>query len=250
MLIIVIVLVTIFFFFQSLDDVKKMVGLCGPILFIILGVLLSKHRNAIPWRVVVHGLLGQLILGVISIRLDFGSRIFECAAKKVVAFLNFTNYGARFVYGNRICDEYVFAFALLAVIFFFSVVTSIMYYLGIMQKILGVFGGILQFTVGTTVCESVNAVGNTFLSMLESPLMIRPYIPILTLSELHTVCTSGFCTVAGSVLGAYVTFGASPKYLITASVMAAPGSLAFSKLFYPEVEESNTTVDNIVFEKS
>lgn len=250
MLIIVIVLVTIYFVFQSLDDVSKMVGLCGPILFIILGVVVSKHRKAIQWRIVVHGLLGQLIFGIISLRFDLGSRVFECAAEKVVTFLNFTQFGSRFVYGNRICDEFVFAFALLAVIFFFSVVVSILYYLGVMQSVLGVLGGILQFTVGTTVCESVNAVANIFLSMLEGPLMIRPYIEILTLSELHTICTSGFCTVAGSVLGAYVTFGASAKYLITASVMAAPGSLAFSKLFYPEVEESKTSTENIVFVKS
>ncbi|XP_034476923.1 solute carrier family 28 member 3 isoform X2 [Drosophila innubila] len=131
-----------------------------------------------------------------------------------------------------------------------TVATSILYYLGAMQFFLGAFGFLLQSTVGTTVCESVNACGNVFLGMSESPLMVRPYIELLTNSELHCICTSGFATVAGTVLGAYISFGASPAYLITASVMAAPGGLAIAKLFYPETEESKTKADNIQLERS
>lgn len=250
MLVVVIVLVVAYLGFECRDDANKLVGISGPLLFILLGIAISKKRSAIPWRIVVHGLLGQLILGILCIRLKVGRDIFNCAGEKVSRFLRFTDYGARFVYGDRICDEYVFAFAILAVIFFFSVVTSILYYLGFMQFILGAFGYILQAMVGTTVCESVNAVGNVFLGMSESPLMIRPYIQYLTMSELHCICTSGFATVAGTLLGAYISFGASPAYLITASVMAAPGGLAIAKLYWPETEESLTKSDNIQLEKS
>ncbi|XP_034108373.1 solute carrier family 28 member 3 [Drosophila albomicans] len=250
MLIVLLALVGIYLGFECRDDGRKAIGLLGPVVFILLGVLVSKSRRDIPWRVVVHGILGQLILGILCIRLQVGRDIFICAGKKVTRFLSFTEHGSRFVYGDRICDEFVFAFAILAVIFFFSVVTSVLYYLGAMQFILGAFGFFLQATVGTTVCESVNAVGNVFLGMSESPLMIRPYIKKLTKSELHCICTSGYATVAGTVLGAYISFGASAAFLITASVMAAPGALAFAKLFYPETEESQTKSDNIELEKS
>ncbi|SPP74440.1 solute carrier family 28 member 3 [Drosophila guanche] len=249
-LLIVIVLAVAYLIFECRDDMNKLMGLAGPVVFLLIGFAASKHHKAIPWRIVTHGILGQLLMGILCLRLAFGRDFFDCAGEKVTVFLNFAGHGARFVYGDRICDEFVFAFAILAVIFFFSVVTSCLYYLGVMQFILGAFGFLLQSMVGTTVCESVNAAGNVFLGMSESPLLIRPYIDILTMSELHTICTSGYATVAGTVLGAYISFGASPAYLITASVMAAPASLAFSKLFYPETEESQTRSENIQLEKS
>lgn len=119
-----------------------------------------------------------------------------------------------------------------------------------MQWFLFKLGWMLQSLLGTTVCESVNAAGNIFLGQTESPLVIRPYIKILTHSEIHAVMTSGFSTVSGSVLAAYISFGAQPQHLITASVMAAPASLFFSKLVYPETEETNTSAGNIQMEKS
>ncbi|XP_016930695.2 uncharacterized transporter YutK isoform X1 [Drosophila suzukii] len=250
MLLIVVSLAVAYLGYECRYDGTKAIGLLGPVTFLLIGFAVSKHHKRVPWRIVTHGLLGQLLLGIFCLRAPFGRSIFECLGEKVTLFLGSANYGARFVYGDRICDEYVFAFAILAVVFFFSVVTSIMYYLGWMQFILNALGFLLQAMVGTTVCESVNAAANIFLGMSESPLVIRPYILILTVSELHTICTSGYATVAGTVLGAYVSFGASPAFLIAASVMAAPGSLAFSKLFYPETEESLTRSDNIQLEKS
>lgn len=119
-----------------------------------------------------------------------------------------------------------------------------------MQWVLLKLGWILQSILGTTVCESVNAAGNIFLGQTESPLIIKPYIKILTHSEIHAVMVSGLSTVSGSVLAAYISFGAQPQHLITASVMAAPASLFFSKLVYPEVEVSNTSANNIQLEKS
>ncbi|KAH8320784.1 hypothetical protein KR067_009970 [Drosophila pandora] len=250
MLVVVIVLSTLYLIFECRDDWGKTRGLAGPIVFIAVGFAVSKHHKMVPWRIVVHGILAQLLLAILCLRWEFGRAVFQCMGEKVTTFLSFARFGARFVYGDRIVDEFVFAFAILAVVFFFSVVTSILYYLGWMQAFLGVLGSLLQSTVGTTTCESVNAVGNIFLGMSESPLMIRPYINVLTVSELHSICVCGYATVAGSVLGAFVSFGANPAYLIAASVMAAPSALAFSKLFYPETEESQTRADNIKLSKS
>lgn len=138
----------------------------------------------------------------------------------------------------------------LPVIFFVSLIISILYYWGAMQWIVLKLGWILQSLLGTTVCESVTCSANIFLGMSESPLLIRPYIKILTHSEIHAIMASGFATVSGSVLAAYISYGAEPAHLITSSVMAAPAALCFSKLFYPETEESKTKSNNMVMEKS
>lgn len=190
-------------------------------------------------------------MGVLFIRWPVGRSIFQCFGEKVSQFLDFGKAGAEFVYGQYIVWELgVFAFAILSIIYFFSLWVSVLYYLGAMQWFLFKLGWILQSIMGTTVCESVNAAGNIFLGQSESPLIIRPYIKYLTHSELHAIITSGFSTVSGSVLAAYMSFGAEPAHLITASVMAAPASLFFSKLVWPETEESKTSSNNIQLEKS
>lgn len=119
-----------------------------------------------------------------------------------------------------------------------------------MQVIVQKLGWILQALLGTTVCESVMSAGNIFLGITESAFLIQPYIRLLTHSEFHAILSSGFATVAGTLLGAYVSFGAESSHLITSTVMAAPGALCFSKLFWPETEESQTKADNLVLEKS
>ncbi|XP_068151570.1 uncharacterized transporter YutK isoform X2 [Drosophila tropicalis] len=250
MTLLVIILTLGYLLFECRSDFRKSAGLLAPLFCVLVGFICSKHRRFIQWRIVIHGILGQLVLGIICIRFEFGKEIFMCIGDKMSTFLLFANHGARFVYGDRICDDYVFAFAILAMIFFSSVAVSCLYYLGIMQFFLGVIGWLLEATVGTTVCESINAVGTVLLGMSESPLLIKPYIPLLTVSELHSICVSGYSNVAGTVLGAYIAFGVPPGFLYTASVMAAPASLAFSKLFYPETEQSLTRSDNIVLIES
>lgn len=167
------------------------------------------------------------------------------------SFLDYAKEGAIFVYGKDIVVNFaVFAFSVLTVIYFFSLMISMLYYLGAMQWVVIKMGWVLQSILGTTVCESVNAAANIFLGQSESPLLIRPYIQKLTLSEMHAIMASGFATVSGSVLAAYITFGADPANLITASVMAAPASLCVAKLVYPETEESQTTKKNMEIAKS
>lgn len=198
----------------------------------------------------MFGFVFQLILGIICIRWETGRQIFECLGKKVETFLIYSRDGASFVFSSELVDKDIFAFAIMPTIFFFSFCISILYYLGAMQWFVLKLGWILQSVVGTTVCESVTAAANIFLGMSESPLLIRPYIKYLTYSEVHSIMTSGFATVSGTVFAAFIAYGAEPSNLITASVMAAPAALCFSKLFYPETEESKTTTSNIQMEKS
>lgn len=177
--------------------------------------------------------------------------IFQCFGNKVAEFLDYGKQGAAFVFGEFLVNEQnVFAFTALPTIFFFSLCISVLYYLGTMQWVLFKLGWILQSILGTTVCESVNAAANIFLGMSEGPLIIKPYIKVLTESEIHAIMVSGFATVSGTVLAAYISFGAEPAHLITASVMAAPASLFFSKLIWPETEETKTSSGNIAMEKS
>ncbi|XP_073845608.1 concentrative nucleoside transporter 2 [Musca autumnalis] len=247
---ILLIALAIFLYFETKDETQKLTSLVAPCFFILCGYLFSTDRSAIKWRVVITGITCQFILGVICIRWSVGRSIFECVGNKTATFLAFADEGSRFVYGDNIINQGVFAFAILSVIFFFSFFISILYYMGVMQWVVMKLGWILSQILGTTVCESVTAAANIFLGMSESPLLIRPYIKILTASEIHSIMVSGFATVSGTVLAAYLSFGASPAHLITSSVMAAPATLAISKLYMPETEESKTSADNIQLEKT
>ncbi|ELK09103.1 Solute carrier family 28 member 3 [Pteropus alecto] len=132
----------------------------------------------------------------------------------------------------------------LPIVVFFSTVTSMLYYLGLMQWIIRKIGWIMLVTMGSSPIESVVAAGNIFVGQSESPLLVRPYLPYITRSELHAIMTAGFSTIAGSVLGAYISFGVSSTHLLTASVMSAPASLAVAKLFWPETETPKITLKN------
>lgn len=152
-------------------------------------------------------------------------------------FLSYTLAGSSFVFGDLLVKD-VFAFQALPIIIFFGCVMSILYYLGLVQWVVQKIAWFLQITMGTTATETLAVAGNIFVGMTEAPLLIRPYLADLTFSEIHAVMTGGFATISGTVLGAFISFGVDASSLISASVMAAPGALALSKLVYPEVEES------------
>lgn len=245
----------VFVYFETRDQTERLISLSGMAFLMVISLLLSKHPTKVNFRPVVLGVIFQFLLGLFCIRWEVGRSIFSCVGDKVATFLNYTAAGASFVYGSVLVgggeNEYaIFAFSVLSVIYFFSFCISILYYLGAMQWVVLKLGWILQSILGTTVCESVIAAANIFLGMSESPLLVRPYLKDLTHSEIHSIMTSGFATVSGTVLAAYISFGANPAHLITASVMAAPGALCFAKLIYPETEESKTRSDNIQMEES
>ncbi|XP_024877586.1 solute carrier family 28 member 3 [Temnothorax curvispinosus] len=248
-LIILIAIIT-FLIIDTAGSRYRLTSILCVIVILGLGWMFSKHPGQIDWRPVIWGLILQFIFGLIMLRWSVGHSIFDCVSGKVVTFLDYAKAGANFVFSKEIVGEGVFAFAVLPVIFFFSFVVQIMCYLGIMQWIIVKLGWILQSIMGTTLCESLSAVANPFIGMSESPLLIKQYINQLTSSELHAILSSGFSTVSGTVLAAYIEFGAKPVHLITASIMSAPTSLAYSKLFYPETEQSLTKSENIKLEKS
>ncbi|XP_012522524.1 solute carrier family 28 member 3 isoform X2 [Monomorium pharaonis] len=248
-LIILIAIIT-FLVIDTANSRYRLLSILCMIVVLGLGWIFSKHPGQVRWRPVIWGLILQFVFGIITLRWAVGRSIFQCVSGKVVTFLDYAKVGAAFVFSEDIVGKGVFAFAVLPVIFFFSFMVQIMCYLGALQWIIMKLGWILQSIMGTTLCESLAAVANPFIGMSESPLLIIPYINQLTSSELHAILGSGFSTVSGTVFAAYIAFGAKPAHLITASLMSAPASLAFSKLFYPETEPSLTKFKNIQLEKS
>lgn len=246
---VILALVVLFLVFDTKGERERLISLIGLFVLLLLGALFSRHPGKIRWRPVLVGLLLQFAFGLFTLRWKTGQLIFECFGNKTTTFLSYTNAGAGFVYGELLLENNVFAFKVLPVIFFFSFFVQILYYWGAMQWIVLKLGWIIQATMGTTVCESVNTAASIFLGQSESPLIIKPYIKDLTKSEIHAIMTAGFATVSGTVLAAYISYGVNASHLLTASIMSAPAAMCYSKLFYPESEESKTKLDNIRLEK-
>ncbi|XP_049708531.1 sodium/nucleoside cotransporter 1 isoform X1 [Elephas maximus indicus] len=216
---------------------EQLVSFAGICIFILLLFACSKHHHAVSWRAVFWGLGLQFALGLFVIRTEPGFIAFQWLGDQIQIFLSYTEEGSIFVFGEALVKD-VFAFQVLPIIVFFSCVMSVLYYVGLMQWVILKIAWLMQVTMGTTATETLSVAGNIFVSQTEAPLLIRPYLADMTLSEVHVVMTGGYATIAGSMLGAYISFGVDAASLIAASVMAAPCALALSKLVYPEVEES------------
>ncbi|XP_065139182.1 sodium/nucleoside cotransporter 1 [Paramisgurnus dabryanus] len=218
---------------------EQLISFGGVCLFVIVIFLFSAHRTAVRWRTVFWGLGLQFAIGLFVIRTEPGLKAFEWLGEQVQTFLNYTKAGSSFVFGNLI--ENIFAFQALPIVVFFSSVMSVLYYLGVMQWIIMKIAWVMQVTMGTSPTETLSVAGNIFVGQTEAPLLIRPYLKDMTKSEIHAVMTGGFATIAGSVMGAFISFGIDASALISASVMAAPCALSISKLSYPETEKSKFT---------
>nr|XP_061812805.1 sodium/nucleoside cotransporter 1-like [Nerophis lumbriciformis] len=223
----------------GLDTIKRpeqFISFGGVCMFILLVFLFSAHRTAVTWRPVFWGLGLQFCIGLFVIRTEPGLIAFQWLGRQVQIFLDYTKVGSSFVFGDLING--IFAFQALPIIVFFSSVMSVLYFLGLMQWLILKISWIMQITMGTSPTETLSVAGNIFIGQTEAPLLIRPYLEGMTKSEIHAVMTGGFATIAGSVMGAFISFGIDASSLISASVMAAPCALAFSKLSYPETEET------------
>uniref|UniRef100_A0A9J8B618 Sodium/nucleoside cotransporter n=1 Tax=Cyprinus carpio carpio TaxID=630221 RepID=A0A9J8B618_CYPCA len=216
---------------------EQLISFAGVCLFIIAIFLFSAHRTAVSWRTVFWGLGLQFAIGLFVIRTEPGLIAFEWLGKQI--FLDYTKAGSSFVFGDLY--ENIFAFQALPIVVFFSSVMSVLYYLGVMQWVITKISWVMQVTMGTSSTETLSVAGNIFVGQTEAPLLIRPYLKDMTDSEIHAVMTGGFATIAGSVMGAFISFGIDASSLISASVMAAPCALAISKLSYPETEKSKFT---------
>ena len=235
-------------------------GIIGMVFLIFISFLLSNNRKAINWKTVSFGLLIQLILAISVLKISWVQSIFEFAGKIFVKILEFTMEGTKFLFGDLVSmDNFggVFIFAILPTVIFFAALTSVLFYFGIIQKVVKLMALLLSKVLGVSGPESLSVAGNIFLGQTESPLMIKAYLEKMTKSEILLVMIGGMATVAGGVLAAYIGFlgGDDPelkvfyaKHLLTASVMAAPGAIVISKILYPETEKIDTNV-NISQEK-
>ncbi len=235
-------------------------GIIGMVFLIFISFLLSNNKKAINWKTASFGLLIQLILAIGVLKIGWVQSIFKFAGKIFVKILEFTMEGTKFLFGDLVSmDNFggVFIFAILPTVIFFAALTSVLFYFGIIQKVVKLMALILSRVLGVSGPESLSVAGNIFLGQTESPLMIKAYLEKMTKSEILLVMIGGMATVAGGVLAAYIGFlgGADPelkifyaKHLLTASVMAAPGAIVISKILYPETEKIDTNV-NISQEK-
>ncbi|UJR10076.1 hypothetical protein I4U23_014298 [Adineta vaga] len=219
---------------------RNYVSLIGIVILILLGTLGSKYPHRIRWKTVFYSFVIQFLLATIVIRSEFGFRFFEFLGKEVSKFMHNADAGAVFVFGKTY-EEHFFVFKLTSIIIFLGSIINVLYYLGVMQYIIGKIAWSMQKCLNTTAAESMTAAANIFVGMSEAPLMIMPLVPKMTTSELHSVLVGGFATMAGSVLATFIFFGVPANHLIAASVMAAPGALGFAKLLLPETHQSKTT---------
>ncbi|MBK5280014.1 MAG: NupC/NupG family nucleoside CNT transporter [Bacteroidia bacterium] len=224
-------------------------GLFGLLFIVGVAFLLSGNRKKIDWRLVVVGLIIQIVIGLLIAKVGFVRLGFEFVSEKFVIFLSFAKEGSRFVFGELADDTsnlgFIFAFQALPTVIFFSAVTAGLYYLGFLQKIVYGFAWIMTKSMRLSGSESLSAAANIFMGQTEAPLLVRPFIATMTRSELFCLMVGGMATIAGSVLATYVGLlgGGTLEektlfatYLLCASIMNAPAAIVLSKIFMPQVE--------------
>jgi len=219
-------------------------GLLGIITVLAIAFLLSSNRKSIKLRTVLGGLAIQFIFAFIVLKWETGRNILQKVSMGVQNVIDYANEGVNFLFGGIFQAEnigMVFAFQVLPVVIFFSSLISVLYYLGIMQWVIKILGGGLSKLLGTSNAESLSAAANIFVGQTEAPLVIKPYIKILTKSELFAVMVGGLASVAGSVLIGYSLMGVPLEYLLAASFMAAPAGLVLAKVMMPETEVPKDT---------
>lgn len=242
---------------------NRLRGLIGIVAILGIATLMSNNRRKIKVRLVAWGLGLQLVFAMVILWTPPGRWLFDGARVAVAKLLGFTDYGAGFIFGNlyngvaavggqgplSLVDAssgdlvgigIIFAFHILPTIIFFGSLMSVLYHLGVMQAVVRGIAWVMTRTLGTSGAESLSAASNIFVGQTEAPLVVKPYVNDMTMSELTAIMTGGFATVAGGVMAAYVRFGVDAGHLLAASVMAAPGGLMLAKIIYPETEVPRT----------
>jgi CNT family concentrative nucleoside transporter len=236
-------------------------GLLGLFVLLTIAVVCSANRKNIAWKTVGIGLLIQLMIAIGILRIGWIQSIFEALGKLFVSILDFTNAGSVFLFGDLMnADSYgfIFVFQILPTIVFFASLTSLLFYMGVIQVVVKFLALVLTKILKISGAESLSVIGNIFLGQTEAPLMIKAYLERMNKSEILLVMIGGMATVAGGVLAAYIGFlgGDDPvmrlefaKHLLAASVMAAPGAIVIAKILYPQTElinnEVSVSIENI-----
>jgi CNT family concentrative nucleoside transporter len=234
-------------------------GLAGVIVFIAIVAAFSRNLRAVSWRTVGWGLALQIGLALFILKLEIGGVrpgyvFFNKIADLVKQFLEFTNAGSQFVFGSlanpAVLEKglgagngFVFAFTALPTIIFVSSFFTVLYYFGVLQFIVRIFARAMQFAMRTSGAETLSAAANVFMGQTEAPIIVKPYVPGMTRSELLAMMVGGMATISGGVMAVYIALGADPVAILTTSVMAAPCGLYLSKILYPETEEPATRGD-------
>lgn len=233
-------------------------GMIGILFLTGVLFLLSNNRKKISWKLVVSGILFQILFGVLVLKVPFVASLFDYVSNFFVEVLNYTRKGSEFVFGSLLDTKsygFVFAFQILPTILFFSALTSILYYLGLLQKVVYGLSWLLGRIMKISGAENLSASANIFLGQTEAPLLIKPFLEGMTRSELLCVMVGGMATTAGGVMAAYVGFlgGDDPaqqlffaKHLLASSIMSAPAAIVTAKMMIPQTEEvdSNLKVNN------
>jgi CNT family concentrative nucleoside transporter len=245
----------------DISFVSVLRGIVGIAVVVSIAFLFSEKKSKIPWKIVGIGLLFQIVLAFLILNpfgvsfLEYFRLGFQLLGKMFVAILDFSKAGADFLFGSFLDTEkhgFLFAFQVLPTIIFFSALTSLLFYLGVIQKIVYYFALIMTKVLNLSGAESLSVAGNIFLGQTESPLMIKAYLAKMSRSELLLVMTGGMATLAGGVLAAYIAFlgGDDPierlifaKHLLAASFMAAPGAVIISKILIPQTQEIDSNVE-------
>jgi CNT family concentrative nucleoside transporter len=230
-------------------------GIFGIIVLFLIAYLFSENRKAISWKVILIGLIIQILLAIGILQVPFIQAFFEFIGKIFVKILDFTRDGTNFLFGSFLDTSkfgFIFAFQILPTIIFFSALTSVLFYLGVIQKVVWALAWLMTKAMKLSGAESLSVAGNIFLGQTESPLMIKAYLPKMNNSEMFLVMVGGMATVAGGVLAAYIGFlgGDDPvqrllfaKHLLAASILAAPGAVIISKILVPQTEKVDKDVD-------
>jgi CNT family concentrative nucleoside transporter len=226
-------------------------AVAGVFCFFGLVAMFSTNLRAVNWRTIGWGVALQIVLAVLVLKVPFVNDLFNAAKVVVVNFISFSDKGAEFVFGNlaRPGDlalnpgkEFLFMFAFKALppILFVSAFFTVLYHFGVLQRIVRLMARVMVHLMGTSGAETLSVSANVFMGQTEAPLIVRPYVPRMTKSELFALMTSGFAHISGGMMVVYINYGADPVAVLTTCVMACPCSLYLAKLFMPETGKPET----------
>jgi CNT family concentrative nucleoside transporter len=225
-----------------------MTGLLGIAFLLGMAFLFSSARKSINWRTVIGDFAIQALLGAFILYSEGGISFLNTLTVYVANVISYSEDGIRFLFGGLLGNEslgFIFAINVLPVIIFFSSLIAVLYHLGIMSFVIRIIGGTLQKLLGTSRPESMSAAANIFVGQTEAPLIIKPFLPTMTRSELFAVMVGGLASIAGSIMAGYAGLGIELKYLLAASFMAAPGGLLMAKMLEPETTKTNEGLSDV-----
>ncbi|MCZ4335878.1 NupC/NupG family nucleoside CNT transporter [Shewanella colwelliana] len=227
------------------------ISLLGMLTLVTIAILLSEHRKAINPRTVLGALAFQVAFGAFVMYLPMGQSMLDSASNGVMHVISYGNEGLGFLFGDlaKFGVGFIFVINVLCVVVFISSLIAVLYYLGIMQLVIGLIGGALSKLLGTSRAESLSATANIFVGPIEAPSMVRPFVKHMTRSELFAVMTGGLASVAGGTMIGYIQMGVDVKYVLTAAFMTAPAGLLFAKLMWPETDTPRNDIKRVMDEQ-